>query len=547
MSGRAARFGAACLVGAALLGAAMKGAAAGSADDAKLLAPPPGIVATSATVAAVLRLHEKAIGTPTASGATRREAWARNEIGLAGTETLVRDGLDYHARLQRGPFLDEYWQVVGKRWHRSPNGVVSAMQSEDYDSFTMLRVLEDGADPKNDVKLLGEVADPKPAYVLEVRRSGYKHPEWIFFEKATGLVSRVEAVEGTIRVVSVYDDYRTANGLLEPWHVHDVFGDTGAELDYARKSQTFGELVDPHEFDVPAGGFDPARFDEPAILPSKIPYGSVIVRLMVDGRGLDFEVAAGESKSYLNRDVALELHLPTFDQLTRAKNGKNVGFDTQIPEATIGQTTLRNFAVRAVSFSYHPTQDTKVVGVLGYDFLCSGVFKIDYVKGQFEFADLAKEVPKMKNAFVLPVNFDDGLPFIKGSIASHESEDILFDNSFTFSMLFGAFTNRFPEAAPDTRGKKHKSVVPFADSSNYGREADVWLSKLSEMNFGTQKYLNLEMFATDGDAGRDHPVDAVIGFDFLVLFDVYLDFSHERVILNPNENFARRFRRVAPS
>jgi len=544
---RAARFGAACLVGAALLSAAMKSAAAGSADDAKLVAPPHGIVATSATVASVLRLHEGAIGTPASSGGTRREAWARNEMGLAGTETLVRVGLAYHARLQRGPFLDEYWQVDGKRWHRSPNGVVSAMQSEDYDSFTMLRVLEDAGDPKSDVKLLGEIVDPKPAYVLEVRRSGYKHPEWILFEKATGLVSRVEAVEGTVRVVSTYDDYRTTNGLTEPWHVHDVFGDTGAELDYARKSQTFGEPVDSHEFDVPSGGFEPARFGEPAILPSKIPFGSVIVRLVIAGRGLDFEVAAGESKSYINRDVALELNLPTFDQLTRAKNGKKVGFDTQIPEATIGQTTLRNFAVRAVSFSYHPTEDTKVVGVLGYDFLCSGVFKIDYVKGQLEFVNLSEEVPKMKNAFTLPVSFDDGLPFIKGSIASHESEDILFDNSFTFSMLFGSFTNRFPEAVPDTQGKKHKSVVPFADSSNYGREADVWLSKLSEMKVGTQKYLNLGMFATDGDAGYDHPVDAVLGFDFLLLFDVYLDFSHERVILNPNENFARRFKRVPSS
>src|ERR1700692_5122898 len=97
-------------------------------------------------------------------------------MGLSGTETLCRVGLAYHSRLQRGPFLDEYWQGDEKRWHRSPNGVVSAMQSEDYDSFTMLRVLEDAGDPKSDVKLLGEIVDPQPAYVLEVCRSGYKHP-----------------------------------------------------------------------------------------------------------------------------------------------------------------------------------------------------------------------------------------------------------------------------------------------------------------------------------------------------------------------------------
>ncbi len=524
-------------------------AAAFAADDPKLAAPPSGIGPTSATVAEVLRLHDKSIGTLAAGVEnTRRETWSLNDVGSLGTETLVRRGVDYHAKIQHGPLVEEYGQFDGKRWHLDLNGSVSPTQDVEGESFVMLRVLEDAGDPKNDVKLLGEVGDPKPAYVLEIQRSGFKRPEWVFYDKATGLVTRTEKIVRGERLVSTYDDYREREGLTEPWHVHDTLGETGIEFDYRRKALVIGDPVGSSELEAPAGHFAPASYSGEVELPAHFRYDTVTVRLTINGRGLDFELATGAPESLIDRDVARELDLPTFGQLTTTAKGDNLGYDTQIEHATIGSLALTNFGVRALEFNYHASQDTKVVGLLGYDFLSNAFVKIDYPNEKVTLLDPAgaDELAAGPGTTVIPVSFDDGMPFIKGSLAEHATDNILLDNSFPFTLISGSFSNRYPEAVPDMQGHKHvHTMVPFADSKSYGRDVDIWLSLLKTAHFGPVTFNNLEMIVTNADP-FEHDIDAVIGANLLHYFDVYVDFPHSRVILKANQWFAKKFRYGPP-
>ncbi len=513
------------------------------------MAPPPGIVATSATVAQILKLHEKSIGSlAPGGGSTRRETWALNYMGLTGIETLVRSGTDYRATIQHGALVEEYGQDEGKRWHRGMNGTVSPAKGNEDESFVMLRVLEDAADPKNDVKLLGEVETPAQAYVVEVRRPGTKRLEWVFYDKTSGLVDRVEENHEGYRFVSTYGDYRTTSGITEPWHVHDVLGDTGAEFDYVRQTLVTGAAVNRSDFAAPESRFNPARYSSEVALPARFRDWTVTVRVTVNGRGLDFELSPGSPKSVIDRDVARELQLPTFGQLTRTKDGKNLGYDTEIAKATVGKLELSNFGVRALEFNYEPTQDTKVVGLLGYDFLCQGFFKVDYVNGRVWQLDPAKadELAEKPGTTVIPLSFDDGFPMFKGTIAGHETENILFDSSFPFTFIFGSFSTRYPEAVPDLEGhKRAHTVIPFADSQSYGREVDLWQSRIKSAQFGTATFNNLQTLVTDADL-FDQDVDAVLGQNVLQFFDEYLDFAHARVILEPNEWFSRAFRKRTP-
>jgi len=530
---------------AALIIFSLRPESAPARPDPKLDAAPAGITPTSATVAEVLRQHAKAIGalepgTPNA----RRETWALNDAGFAGTETLVRRGLDYHARLSHGPFVEEYGQVDGKRWHLGLNGTVSSRLSEDYISFAMFRVLEDAADPKNDLKLLGEVSDPRAAYVVEVRIPLEKHPEWIFFDKTTGLVDRTEEVIDGDRVVSTYDDYRITKGLNEPWHVHDAVGTSGIEFDYLRQSLAIGDAIEPSEFKVPEGRFNPAKLDGPATIPSKITNGVVVVRVNVGDRGLDFELSAGEPQSLIDRDVAAALKLPTFGQMTHARDG-DLGYDTQIADAKIGSIPLHDLAVRAESFNYHADAGTKIVGVLGSDFLNSGFFLIDYVNGnvQLKPASSADGIAAATNSWDMPVRFDDGTPFIKGAIAQHDSDSILFSNGFPYSMILGDFTSRYPTAIPDIKGKQHAvASVPFADSKSYGQALELWIARVPDFFFGTLHLKNQPIFATNGNLPTTRRIDAIVGADMLQYFDIYLDFPHQRVILLPNKLFFKAYK-----
>lgn len=530
---------------AALMIFSLRPESAPARTDPKLDAAPAGIAPTSATVAEVLRQHAKAIGalepgTPN----TRRETWRLSDAGFAGTETLVRRGLDYHARLSHGPFVEEYGQVDGKRWHLGLNGTVSSRVAEDYVSFAMFRVLEDAADPKNDLKMLGEVREAKPAYVIEVRLPLEKHPEWIFFDEATGLVDRTEGVVDDERIVSTYDDYRVTKGLSEPWHVHDTEGASGVEYDYLRQSLAIGDPVEAAEFKVPEGRFNPATVVGPAAIPSKITNAVVVVRLNVGDRGLDFELSAGQPESLIDRDVAAELKLPTFGQMTHARDG-DLGYDTQIADAKIGSISLHDFALRAESFHYHADGGTKIVGVLGSDFLSSGLFLIDYVNRnvQLEAASSADGIAAAANSWDMPVRFDDGIPFVKGTIAQHDSDSILFSNAFPFSMIFGAFTSRYPQAIPDTKGKAHAvASVPFADSKSYGQAVELWITRVPDFFFGTLHLKNQPMFATNVDLPATRRIDAVVGADTLQYFDIYLDFAHQRLILLPNKFFFKAYK-----
>jgi hypothetical protein len=488
--------------------------------DPKLAARPAGLTPASIAMADVLRAHEKVLGTLDKGVAdTRRETWTLDESGFVGTETLERSGRDYFARIEHPPFVEEYGQRGDKRWHRRMNGTVSPTTDFDDESFVMLRVLEDAADPKNDISLIGESAAPAPAYVIEVKRPGDDYPEWVWYDKTTSLVTRIERVVDDQRVVSTYDDYRTVKGVTEPWHVHDAF-QKDYYFDYRRSAMDVGVPVATADFDPPASNFDPAAYAGRTDLPARTPYGTIAVRLMVQGRGLDFELGAGARQSYIDRDVASELKLPTFGQLLKTSDGKQLGYDTVIPEATIGNMTLKNFKLRALDFNY--------------------------VNGRVYWFDeqTAKVPTPADGAIVMPVTFDDGLALVSGEIGGHATTKILIDNQFSYSFILGSFSRLHPDAVPDIDKKQHgKGNVPFADSNNNGREAEFWLSKVSTFKVAQTPFLGMTMLVTDAPLLGDR-VDAVVGTEVLSFFDVYLDYPNARVVLMPNAWFSKVFRKV---
>lgn len=509
--------------------------------------PPAGIVPTSESLAAILAAHDRAVGRP-APGTkdTTRERWTFTDMGLSGTEVLVRSGTDYHSIITAGPFNEEYGQVDGRRWHRNNNGITSSIEDDDARSFTMLRVLEDAADPKNDVKVLGEVAAPKPAYVLEIRRPGLKHPEWVFYDKATSLVARVDTVSDDFRLSSVYDDYRTTSGLTQPWHVRDSYTESYLDDEWQRASMTVGEQIDRKDLAEPARGRSIADFTGQVSLPANIVYGTVVLRVNVNGRGLDFSLSTDAPRSIIDRDVARELNLPTFGQVTKSNGGEPVGYKTVLAQADLGPLHLHDFVMRALPFHYHANDATKIVGVLGYDVLAGAVMHIDYVKGKVELIDARQFDSESLNGkpAVLPLKIIDGVPFCEGRIGQTTAKRLIIDNDSDVTVVFGAFSTRYPDDVKDESGRRHADyVVPFADRSQYGLHVESWIARPTHFVFGPVDFATAHFFATNyplQEAGQD--VDGIVGADVLGFYDVYVDFPHDRVVLVPNDFFFKAFR-----
>ena len=534
--------------------------------------PPPNLRPTSAKLSEILARYGSAAGRLVPGMPdTRQEVWAFTKAGLHGTETLARSGLDYCSTIVTGPLTEQYGKFLGHAWHRDANGVVSPVDSPDYTSFEMLlfmRNFDEALDPKNDVAVLGEVSEPKPAYVLQIKRPGEQHPDYAFYDEATGLMDRYESVVDDLRTVLTYDDYRTTAGLTQPWHVHFTDGTAALDDDFVRTDLIVGKPIPAKAFGVPRSTFAFASFNGRQSLPARVFYDqwflilasglhlveapTLVVRLNVAGRGLDFAVSAAQPESLIDFEVAQQLGLPSYGKVTHAA-GDAVPYETIIPQADLGGLHLHDWAVRATPFHYHLNGETKVVGMLGYDVLSSGVFKIDYMHQTLELyppqAFDSPEPPDTKGAYQLAVTFDDGMPFFSGVIADHPSSSILFDNDFDTSFLFGSFTSRYPDSVKDAAtGKTHgTTVVPFADSKGYGKEVDVWLGTVPDLVLGPTRFVNFTIAASDGEIDLgNHEIDAVMGGDFLRFYDIYLDFPHARIFLRPNSLFYKYFKVESP-
>jgi hypothetical protein len=539
---------------------------AGSPDK---FAAPDGIVPSNATLAQVLAKYKAATGSRAAGTPdTRIEEWSFTKAGLSGTESLQQSGDDYHAHIVAGPFVDDYGQFLGHGWHRDFNGVVSPLHSADYHSFAMMlleNAFGDAADPKNDASVAGESASPQ-AVVVAVKMPDRDHPEWIYYDKQTGLIDRIVYFDGDDRMTVDYGDYRTTRGLAQPWHIHSGNGTAALDDDFVCKSATLGTSIAAATFAPPASTHAFFTSAASAVLPVQVPMmdfpvpvgngmiaqlsaPTVVARIIVDGRGLDFAVSAGMPRSIIDFDVARELGLPTFGQTTTA-DGENVEYETTIANATWGDAQLRNFSVRAMPFNYHLNDSTKIVGVIGNDVLSSGVFKIDFVHGKMSVAPSSTfDTPPAdvaRSAWALSIGMDDNIPYFSAAFDHHETDEVLFDNDSIFSMVFGSLVSQYPSSFKELENGKehHTAVIPFADAHGYGREVDVWLADVPDMQLGPLHLEHYPLLAASSNLMSDSA--GLMGGDLIKYYDVYLDYAHHVIWMRPNDWFFKAFKVAKP-
>ena len=515
--------------------------AAALADDASLDAPPPNLTPTSVHLSAILAQHDAAVGKPTGAD-TVIEDWRFTDSGVSGTLHLERSGTDYHSRLVEGPFTEEFGQLNGKRWHRDYNGFVTPTTRTDDVTFFAERINEDAADPKNDASVAGVTQGTAPAYVVRVKVSDEEHPEWIFYGVASGLISRVEWVTGKHRIVSLYDDFRTTGGVTTAWHVHDDWDPPELDDDYVRTGLQQGVAVNEAQFGQPSS----APVDGPQNIGFTIPAhmyndGTIIMRMNVNGRGLDMLLDTAVNGDIIDEGVARQMGLPTFGHVDRAGGG-DVPFETILPVSSIGPFVRTNLAIYAEPFtSFQWSSAIEVVGVLGYDFLSSNVFKIDYYNAKIQLIPAAQfdADDPVPGGVIYPIDFDDGLPFLTVGIGDVTSDNVLLANEILHTEFFDSFLEAHSDVFATSSETRQEEDLPFADNDQFGRNVEEWETQPTDIHFGLVNFQQPLVRASNYPLylSEDRPVDAALGWDFLKFFDVYLDYPHDRIIVKPNQFF----------
>ena len=501
--------------------------------------PPAGITATKKTLAQVLALYRASVGRPTRAFKTSREVDAVTAYGETGAYTELWSGNDYVDVTQLGPTTYSSGRLHGKRWRQNENGftrIVSGIHTEDQTSSDALRRAIGGVE-LDSVALLGEVSAPVSAYVVEVHPFNGRH-EWIFLEKSTGRIVRTEEGEIGRRVVWTFDDFRTTDGISSSWHQHVADGYAGNDMDWRITRLEYGTPVAASELAMPPSRrlvqFPPGVSD--VRLPARIEDGAIIVRLYINGRGLDFALDSGSSEIILDRDVARQLGLKTFGQNTESVAGTFAASNAIIPEMRVGDLTLKNVVVDCLPFNQQVDFGTAVVGLLGYDFLAGITAKIDYDHGTLDAIDPSAFVAPRTESFQLPMRVDDEVPMVSATVGEDSGDAFIVDTGSVYVVIFDKFA-RENDLEQYTVDELRKTYYPMVTASGVGGLLYLVPVLAPAFHFASvnfQDFTVFEMAAKTFRSFQGEDTDGLIGYDFLRFFDVYIDYHDSAMIFVPN-------------
>ncbi len=549
--------------------------------------PPDGITSTTATLAQVIALNAKAEGKQLDSFPTRIEEWSMVVNGAERTASTVWSGKDFKTTQHVGPFVSQSGRIGGVRWRQNFNGIVVIMGNvhHENDDFDQVMASVRAGASSDAIKLLGEVTAPAAAYVIEVRTQS-DTPRWLFIDKSSGLETREESVFDGYRTTSTFSDFRSVSGATVPFKAVYSNGLSWDDETATLTSLRVNAPVSASQLNLPSSRSDLVQFpagatsvslpvsmpimttkqilyDQYTGLPSGATKSHIVVRVTINGRGLDLALDSGASGVFLDRDVVAQLGLPIYGGGGESVESPTHAALVKVPEMHIGDLVMRNFAAYPVSFQMRTADTEQVVGLLGFDFIDSVGLKVDYDKGQVT-AYPPGTMPMPQTALTLPVRLDDLVPYISVSVGDVASDDFILDTGAGADVLpvirggqaldvvaggvtiFPKFTAAHPAETRDVGlGKTVQIYVPSMYLGVVGGVAKAYPVQIRQVVFGVpfQNFIATVIDAQSHWGGQD--LDGLVGYGLLHYFNLYFDYPNSRIVLEPNDQF-RNAKHIPP-
>jgi hypothetical protein len=502
--------------------------------------PPAGIEPAKIDLPAVLQRYKASLGTPEHRIDTVREVDDLTAFGITGTETEIDAGKDYVDTRALGPSTTAEGSYQGQRWRRDENGYVRPVNGVHEEDVSSARALQRSilGEESQYVRLLGQVTTPVTAYVVEVDPPAGRH-EWLFFDTSSGSLVRQEQADVDRRVVTIYDDFRTTDGIVVPWHVHRSDGFPKNDMDWRISTLDYDVPVSSTELEIPPSRTDAVVFPagvSDVRIPARIERGHIIIRVVINGRGLDFALDSGAGTIVIDRDVANELGLQTFGLETQTVAGTFDRSSAMIPTMKIGDLTMQDVVVDSLPFQYQADPDTRIVGLLGYDFLAGIVAKVDYWNGTVDAIDRTTFQLPAHDAFELPMALDDQVPMVSATIGSGTGDYFIVDTGSDRVLVFAGFAQDHPDDLADARASdsQHQGMFVIA-AGGVGGTLLLEPTMVKAFHFGGVQFQNFVVYQVLGaPAFQGEDADGLIGYEFLEYFDVYFDYADSLLVLLPN-------------
>jgi predicted aspartyl protease len=500
--------------------------------------PPAGIVPTTASIDTILKRSADTGNLALASA--RIEDWSISIGELVGTEHVVYSGRDFADTVRLGPFRYAFGKLHDQRWRQNENGLTLLLddpRERDRTSSDVLRAERTVGDDRSALTLLGETSDPEPSYVVEVKPKHGFH-EWVLFDKATGQIDRIESIQDGVRVIDTYDDYRQSNGIMRPWHAHESDGRPDNERDYRLVSERPVASVAASELQIPANRRTVDEFPSGVHrveLPARMVDGYLVVRVNIAGRGLDFVLDSGAAGIVIDSTVATELGLKTYGRHNATVAGSFAGSQTIVPEMDVGAIALHDVVVGSLPFNHKADAHTRIVGLLGFDFIADTTLKLDYVAGRVTALDELPVADLPSDTVEVPLSLDDQVPIAYARVGSATGK-FLIDTGSGDLLVYSDFARSH---AADVHGDAYGALLggdnPPIDASGLGGQFLITPLELDSFGFGRVAFRDILAFVPqNAPAFENDDTAGLIGNKVLRTFDLWLDYRTDTMFLAPN-------------
>lgn len=510
------------------------------ADEPDTTAP-SGIVPATITLERLILANKRAEGALAHGVApTRREQWKISLGSMTGTLTYVQSGKNFRADQTLGPTSTAWGSWGGRAWQMNANGQVAVEsglhRSDEVDNSAFDR---GGAG----VTLLGRVTQPVDAFVVRVEPPGGRF-EYRFYDAKSFRLDRVEEIRGARRVTVILDDYRTTNGLVEPWHMQMTDGFATNDSNRTLLSLLVGIPVAPAEVAIPP---DRLTLNAAASLPAQIPatmWGDAfVIPVKLGAYTVNCIFDSGADGVVIDSAVIAALGLKTYGRITSETAGTYVESDVVIPSMAVGNLTLTGVHARSLPFTQWTNTGKPIAGLLGYDVIRTAVWHLDYAHGTIEAQPASSFVPPA-NARALVATFDDDVPTIDVTIDGLAGPAFVLDTGADRSAIFSRYADAHPRELRDRGlGEAMNDAFPFInDFSGVGGSVDYRPLEVGPLAVSGWNFPKWLFEVTQNAASFElEDYDGIIGQDFLRNFDVYLDYSHDKIYLVPNDRFRERW------
>ncbi len=463
-----------------------------------------------------LLARERLAGAAERRPLTEREAWDVRTAGLSGTLVTLRHGTDSISSMSLGPFHSARGELRDQRWHQNDNG----------------ETVLDRPDPSQNERIVTQtvmrVREPIDAWVLaQTYASG--HASRTFFDARTLYMLRVEKTYAGRTTHTSYDDFRTdARGRTRPWHEFGGEERSPTAFDYRLVRDELdppigeSELMIPHDrralVEFPAG-------TQTVRLPARIENGRVYVRLTVGGRGLDFLLDSGSAAITIDDGVARSLGLTAYGRAVQTVAGSFATSRVVAPLINVGPLAMHDVVMRTIPISAHEGTATRIVGLLGFDFLAAVALKVDYATGTVD-ASRPGSVAAPSAAVPIDVRLGSQTPVARASVGDAIGNDFILDTGADFSLVL---FQRFGRAHPGLAAPLHQNVLLGSGIGGSMAYRPVEPQRVTLGPLVLDQLPSVEAVLPNA-LGFDNE-DGLIGSDVLRRFIVYFDYASGRVYL----------------